>query len=66
MHCHAHQGKKTKHQKPNKAKTKQKHQTQKEHKHTKPETNNQKPHTPMSGGVTSTSLWVKKIQEVIA
>ena len=46
MHCHAHQEKPAKHQE-----TKQQ---------TKPETNNQKPHTPKSGDMTSTSLWVKR------
>ena len=61
MHCHAHPGNKTKHQKTKKQKPNKKHQTQKQHKHTKPETNNQKQHTPMSSDVTSTSLWVKKI-----
>ena len=33
---------------------------QETNKQTKPETNNQKQHTPMSGDVTSTSLWVKR------
>ena len=46
MHCHAHQENPAKHQETNKQ--------------TKPETNNQKPHTPMSGDVTSTSLWVTR------
>ena len=46
MHCHAHQEKPAKHKE-----TKQQ---------TKPETDNQKPHTPKSGDMTSTSLWVKR------
>ena len=49
MHCHAHQGNPAKHQETNKQ--------------TKPETNNQKPHTPKSGDVTSTSLWVKRSEK---
>ena len=52
MHCHAHPGNKTKHQKTRKQKPHKKHQTQKEHKHTKQKTNNQKQPTPQSSDVT--------------